>query len=44
MQSKISIKLRNPFYLDSESGFDWTVNPEGTGQFFSSFHSCHLGD
>jgi len=23
--------LRNPFYLDSESGFDWTANPELTG-------------
>ena len=23
--------LRNPFLLDSESGFDWTVNPESTG-------------
>jgi len=23
--------LRNPFFLDSESGFDWTVNPEPTG-------------
>ena len=23
--------MRNPFLLDSESGFDWTVNPESTG-------------
>jgi len=23
--------VRNPFYLDSESGFDWTANPELTG-------------
>jgi len=27
--------VRNPFFLDSESGFDWTVNPKFTGQFFS---------
>ena len=27
--------LRNPFFLDSESGFDWTVNPEITGHCFS---------
>ena len=24
--------VRNPFYLDSESGFDWTLNPVSTGQ------------
>jgi hypothetical protein len=23
--------LRNPFFLDSESGFNWTANPELTG-------------
>ena len=23
--------LRNPFYLDSESGFNWTANPDLTG-------------
>jgi len=23
--------MRNPFYLDSESGFNWTANPELTG-------------
>ena len=27
--------LCNPFFLDSESGFDWTVNPEITGHCFS---------
>jgi hypothetical protein len=30
-------RLRNPFFLDSESGFDWTVNPKFTGQFFLQF-------
>jgi len=25
-------KMCNPFFLDSESSFDWTVNPTGTGQ------------
>ena len=27
-----SIQMRNPFYLDSKSGFDWTLNPVSTGQ------------
>ncbi len=27
--------MRNPFFLDSESGFDWTVNPKITGHCFS---------
>ena len=27
--------MRNPFFLDSESGFDWTVNPKFTGHYFS---------
>ena len=27
--------MRNPVFLDSESGFDWTVNPEITGHRFS---------
>lgn len=26
--------MRNPVFLDSESGFNWTVNPEVTGQHF----------
>ena len=30
-------RMRNPFFLDSESGFDWTANPELTGQWFSHF-------
>jgi hypothetical protein len=25
-------QMRNPFYLDSKSGFDWTLNPVSTGQ------------
>lgn len=29
MQSTI---MRNPFYLDSKSGTDWTLNPFSTGQ------------
>lgn len=29
--------LRNPFFLDSEFGFDWTVNPVFSGQWFSHF-------
>ena len=32
--------LRNPVFLDSESGFDWTVNPEITGQYFSPILSA----
>ncbi len=28
-------RMRNPFFLDSEFGFDWTVNPKFTGQSFS---------
>jgi hypothetical protein len=27
----VAASLRNPFYLDSESGFNWTANPELTG-------------
>jgi hypothetical protein len=26
----------NPIFLDSESGFDWTAIPIGTGQYFFS--------
>ena len=26
--------LRNPFFLDSESGFEWTLNPVFSGQCF----------
>jgi hypothetical protein len=29
--------MRNPFFLDSESGFVWTVDPEFTGQYFLQF-------
>ncbi len=29
--------MRNPFFLDGHSGFDWTVRPTGTGQSFSHF-------
>ena len=32
--------MRNPVFLDSESGFDWTVNPEITGQYFSPILSA----
>ena len=32
-----AFEVRNPFFLDSESGFDWTANPELTGQWFSHF-------
>ena len=28
----LEINLRNPFYLDSKSGSDWTLNPFSTGQ------------
>ena len=35
-----SLKVRNPVFLDSESGFDWTVNPEITGQYFSPIFSA----
>ena len=34
-EDKTLAKMRNPFFLDSESGFDWTVNPKITGQCFS---------
>jgi len=26
------LRVRNPFFLDSESGFHWTANPVLTGQ------------
>lgn len=29
--------VRNPFFLDSESGFDWTLNPVFSGQCFLQF-------
>ena len=29
--------VRNPFFLDSESGFDWTMNPVFSGQCFPKF-------
>jgi hypothetical protein len=29
--------MRNPFFLDSESGFDWTLNPVYSGQCFQHF-------
>jgi hypothetical protein len=31
------IELRNPFFLDSESGFEWTLNPVFSGQCFLQF-------
>jgi len=34
---KAGHELRNPFFLDRYSGFDWTVSPIGTGQRFSLF-------
>jgi DNA replication protein DnaC len=29
--------VRNPFFLDSESGFEWTLNPVFSGQCFLQF-------
>lgn len=32
MIQNCSCQMRNPFYLDSKSGSDWTLNPFSTGQ------------
>lgn len=34
---EINRKLRNPFFLDRVSGFDWTVIPVLSGQRFFYF-------
>jgi hypothetical protein len=33
-QARRASIVRNPFFLDSESGFEWTLNPVFSGQCF----------